>query len=128
MADPETQEKVTQLIQALVRKTRSKQLNWEDVSDPDDEMFRTVLSTVGGRGLIRIGRHTDSWKDEEHIPRENIAVTVWIFGSKGTEIAKVEYNLGQPSFSAVNELFDLAKINARHVNQELDWMLRELQK
>ncbi len=74
MADPETQEKVTQLIQALVRKTRSKQLNWEDVSDPDDEMFRTVLSTVGGRGLIRIGRHTDSWKDEEHIPRENIAV------------------------------------------------------
>src|SRR5580698_7046949 len=116
MSELNIQERVDQLILALIRKTQTRLLSWEDVSDPDDEMFRTVVETVGGRGLIRIGRHTDSWRDDEKIPQENTCVTLWVYGSKGTEIAKVEYDDGKPAFRTANELFELAKTNARNAN------------
>ncbi|MFO0805283.1 MAG: hypothetical protein U0791_19440 [Gemmataceae bacterium] len=114
--------KVDNLILALLKRTRAGSQRWEDVSDPDEEMFRTVV----GDGLVRMSRRRDAWRDESGIPRSMTHVTIWVFGSHGQEIAEVDYTEQTTFLATVEELFEAAKAQARNSTEELDHMLASL--
>jgi len=111
--------KVEDLILALLKRSQSGSQHWEDVSDPDEEMYRTVV----GDGLVRMSRRRDSWRDEKGVSRTLTHITVWVFGSHGKEIAETEYTEQTTFLPTVEELFELAKSQARNSPHELDEML-----
>ena len=116
-------EKVSALVTALSEKTRAGKFQWEDASDVDEELFRTVI----GEGLVRVGRRVETWHDTvDHEPYSVTLVSVWVYGSHSREVGSAEYQGGTPGFREASELVELAKASARNSESELDELIAEL--
>lgn len=117
-----TDQKLEKIVAALLEKSKTGKFGWEDVSEGDDEVFRTLV----GVGLVRIARRREQWRDGKGTRRRTTYIEVWVYGCSGQELAHAEYSDGSSFLKIANELVDVARAQSRNSEAELDDMLQVL--
>jgi hypothetical protein len=113
-----------ELLGILRDGTKAGKIEWEDLSDLEDGMFRTSLPG----GLIRLGRSRAHYEGDAGNLEQDVDYHLWLMDPRGVVVEDVTFVPNHQNYPLVAELYHLAHGRARDSDGVLGGMLAAAKK